>query len=136
MEFKFVAPIASAAAATPVGRLQPETATTSARPATRAVIIRMGDSLSRRKRVKRRAGTGGYYSFRARTRYRCERRIRTWRQRWGSPRAADLNVRWVLLLAASHPGDESESPGSEEEKRRRLGHGRRRRLTVDEIVHD
>src|SRR6266571_2849689 len=81
MEFKFVAPIASAAAATPLGRLQPETATTSARPATRAVMIRMGDSLSRRKRAKRRAGTGGYYSFRARTRYRCERRIRNVRRR-------------------------------------------------------
>src|SRR5205814_10481992 len=50
----------------------------------------------------------------------------------------NLNVRWVLLLAASHPGDESESPGSEEEKRRGFGDDRRRRrrLAVDEIVHD
>src|SRR5258705_13403241 len=41
MEFRFVAPIASAAAATPLGRLQPETARVSARPTTRAVMVRI-----------------------------------------------------------------------------------------------
>src|SRR5258705_11797726 len=76
MEFKFVAPIASAAAATPLGRLHPETATTSARPATRAVRIRMGDSLLRGKRQAPSGYRRRYYSFSARARQRCERRIR------------------------------------------------------------
>src|SRR5437870_4594458 len=41
MEVKFVAPSASPAAATPLGRLQPETATANARPANRDVMVRM-----------------------------------------------------------------------------------------------
>src|SRR5258705_9949092 len=45
MELRFVAPIASAAAATPVFWLQPASATANARPATRAVMLRISDSL-------------------------------------------------------------------------------------------
>src|ERR1051325_4398701 len=41
MEFRFAAPMASAAAATPVFALQPAIAATNARPATRAVIVRI-----------------------------------------------------------------------------------------------
>jgi hypothetical protein len=42
MEFKLVAPIASAAAAAPLGLLQAEKAIASARPAATAVTVRMG----------------------------------------------------------------------------------------------
>src|SRR5262245_23933630 len=47
MELRFVAPIASAAAATPVFALHPESATVSARTATTAVMVRIGTPVLR-----------------------------------------------------------------------------------------